>query len=210
MEYPSPVQIIRIIVVSSDLHTFKTKYLPNTRQTINWIFPILATSAFWVFWMPLVSNTENNQILNWLTVMKHLRHRWQQIISVCHRHNPILLPSFLTYHLIFNKSNTNGAGNTYCSGVHPQILVGWKCSFCPISCLHIFISVLWCLLRFLHKNYVWFLFTNIHVKHNFHYHLTIAAFNSNSRHLPECCVVNREESHTNFTVNDFLHSRWLN
>ena len=71
------------------------------------------------------------------------------------------------------------------------------CSFCPITCVHVFSSVLWCPLRFLHKTMfgsyaqicfvvgssfscTLYLFTYIDVKHDFHGNGYVWSFNSNT------------------------------
>ena len=50
--------------------------------------------------------------------------------------------------------------------VHPRLFDGvrdahlFSALCCPIICLYVLSSVLWCPLRFLHKNYLWFVFTS--------------------------------------------------
>ena len=43
--------------------------------------------------------------ITWLSTAAYMYHRWPHICSVCH--NPFL-PSFMTQHLLCNKSNTTG------------------------------------------------------------------------------------------------------
>jgi hypothetical protein len=53
--------------------------------------------------------------------MEYLCHKWPRIYSVCRNNQPVL-SSFMTYHWVFNNSNTtgatNGTGTTYPSGAH--------------------------------------------------------------------------------------------
>ena len=76
---------------------------------------------------------------------------------------------FMTFHWITDKRNmtgdTSGAGTAYPWSplLLPQFSVGLIlcCSFCQITRLHIFSCVLWCLLWFLCRNDIQFIFTSI-------------------------------------------------
>ena len=55
-------------------------------------------------------------IMTWLTVVQYLCHKLPRIYSVCRNHNPVL-SLFMTYHRVYNMSNTtcatSGAGTVY-------------------------------------------------------------------------------------------------
>ena len=55
-------------------------------------------------------------IMTWLTVVQYLCHKLPRIYSICRNHNPVL-SLFMTYHRVYNMSNTtcatSGAGTVY-------------------------------------------------------------------------------------------------
>ena len=59
--------------------------------------------------------------MTWFTITEHLCHKWPQICSVCHNHNPVL-SSFMTYHWICNKCNTTGATSGAGTASHQEHL----------------------------------------------------------------------------------------
>ena len=96
-------------------------------------------------------------IMNWLDITEYLCHKLTQICCACRNHNPVLF-SLVTYHRVCIKSNTTGATSeartTHLSGEPEFVLVFFKvvsfCS-CQITCILIFISMLWCPLWFPRK-----------------------------------------------------------
>lgn len=57
---------------------------------------------------------------SWLTITEYLCHKWQQICSVCYRHNPVILSSCITYNHIFNKSMTTGVTSRATTIAYPS------------------------------------------------------------------------------------------
>jgi len=66
------------------------------------------------------------------TVTEYLCHKWPRICSTCRKHFPVL-SSFITYHRVFNWSNTtgatSGAGIDHPSGAH-DFTPGFHCGSC--------------------------------------------------------------------------------
>ena len=66
------------------------------------------------------------------TVTEYLCHKWPRICSTCRKHFPVL-SSFITYHRVFNWSNTtgatSGAGIDNPSGA-PDFTPGFHCGSC--------------------------------------------------------------------------------
>ena len=128
-------------------------------------------------------------------------YRWPRVVASSY----LVHDMYMVYHRIFEMSNamgdTSGVWTAYTSEgsefAHSFNVVN-HCSFCSITCLHVFSSVLWCQLRFLRKKKFSFVFTalvlyGVHIiimlivfiytywcTTRFKYQMMFKSFNSNS------------------------------
>jgi hypothetical protein len=103
--------------------------------------------------------------MTWSTVTEYLSHKWRGICSTCSKHF-LVLSSFMTYHQVYNWSNTTGAtirtGTAYPSGapefapmfsgvcVNPS-LVFFYLVFCRL--LFVLLFIVFSVLRFTDSDY---------------------------------------------------------
>jgi hypothetical protein len=81
----------------------------------------------WLLVVKLKSSLFDDRRMTWLTVMEYMCHKWPRICSVFRNHKPILSSS-MTYHIVWNKSNTkdptSGSGPPCYYGA-PKITPGY-------------------------------------------------------------------------------------
>ena len=72
---------------------------------------ITVKSSYWTLYVTIMAR---------LTITEYLCHKWPRICSVCRRHNPVILSSFMTYNHIFNKSIMTGATSRAATIAYPS------------------------------------------------------------------------------------------